>query len=86
MYLLRRVAYAMDGAAGERRSSGLWFVSIGAQAVTTSLLSAAVGTFILTWNPTLWPDGEAWLDESAGIASPTSPARASGALVDVPVE
>jgi 5-methylcytosine-specific restriction enzyme A len=34
---------------------------------------SAVATFLLTWNPVVWPDGVEWLDQSAGAASSTSP-------------
>jgi hypothetical protein len=33
----------------------------------------SVSTFLLTWNPTVWPKGVEWLDETAGTASPSSP-------------
>ena len=32
-----------------------------------------MGTFLLTWNPVVWPDGVEWLDETAGTASASSP-------------
>lgn len=31
-----------------------------------------MATFILTWNPEVWPEGVAWLDESAGQATAAS--------------
>jgi hypothetical protein len=32
-----------------------------------------MATFILTWNPDAWTDGDDWLDDNAGVATATQP-------------
>src|SRR4051794_40075692 len=33
-----------------------------------------MATFVLTWNPDSWTDGEEWLAMNAGLATPVKPA------------